>query len=695
MSKLQQLRDLQALGLPVPPFTAVSWEAFQQKQYHLSGLRFPLAVRSTYSEEDGDKQSYAGHFDTVLQVSKEELITALAKVFASYPHPEGQSVIVQEMIEPSHSGVLFAFRQGVWWTEWIEGQGEALVSGQLEPRTLLLPRFGTVDYRLRRWPYWQPPGLPAELRSAMVALSYYAGKLLQKWPHIKHGLDIEYCVYNGQLYLLQARPITTPKAAQYLLTSANHKEILPPQPSVLMTSLIISCGEQLFDYYRDLDPQLENQAFIQAAAGMPWINLSALLDLMVAWGLPTAMVARSVGADDPYAVGVRPWRVFRKLPVFFKVLWQQQTIRKQTEQWVQDARVQITEAHRHRETIWATQRAVAFQGWINDARRVYIGLVHLMQTLTGAMSGPVGLMDKLGWLSSLSAYQSTSGDYLTAYQQLLRGQVLLPEFLENYGHRGFYESDLGQRRFHEYSKEEWETLLTATLNKPKDKQAVKPPWWQRPLLAYAAKLIHQREWLRNASMQIFDQLRQELLQAPLSINPWSHTLQQVLSTLNKGVGSDGIYSIEDSQLGPITLPAPVGWDMDTFLHNGLGLRRPLTAILEESGVTSRVAIGIYPGRVVGQVWRVQEANTQLLTPPDFETIILVADALDPGWIPFFSRVQAVAAYTGGLLSHASIILREAQLPAVTQLPAASIFKTGDWVVLDGTAGTLVSYNKVH
>lgn len=66
--------------------------------------------------------------------------------------------------------------------------------------------------------------------------------------------------------------------------------------------------------------------------------------------------------------------------------------------------------------------------------------------------------------------------------------------------------------------------------------------------------------------------------------------------------------------------------------------------------------------------------------------ILVADALDPGWVPFFSQVDGVVAYVGGVLSHASIILRESKIPAVTQLPAQVALKTGDWVEMDGQTG---------
>lgn len=285
MSKLEQLVQLQSLGLPVPRFRALSYEAYQAGQRPLAGLRFPLAVRSSYHLEDAEAASRAGQYVTRIPVAEAELEAALEAVFHSYESPAGSQLILQEMVLPDYSGVLFAFRQGVWKAEMAQGQGSALMSGSEQGHSFLLPRFGAMDARLARyWPFWAGPGIgDTALNAALVELSHYAGKLLQVLP-AKHGLDIEYAVQEGKLWLLQARPITTPEEAEEVLTSANHKEILPPQPSRLMTSIISQAGPALFGYYRKLDSSLPPRAFLREASGMPWINLSALLDTMVYWG---------------------------------------------------------------------------------------------------------------------------------------------------------------------------------------------------------------------------------------------------------------------------------------------------------------------------------------------------------------------------------------------------------------------------
>jgi pyruvate,water dikinase len=681
MSKHSQLIDFQRWGIPTPRFTTISYNWYQQGK-RPAGLRFPVAVRSSYTDEDGDQHSQAGHFTTVLDVPQSDLSAAIGRVFASYPQPEGQVVIVQEMIRADYSGVLFAFRTGAWVVEWAPGAGEGIVSGQVQPRRLLLPRFSKADARWGKWfRFWQPPGLPAALRPAFTLLAYYASRLLQRQPEVAHGLDIEFCIADGRLYLLQGRPITTPGEAQTLLTSANHKEILPPQPSALMTSLIAASGPQLFDYYRGLDPSLPDRPFVLAAAGMPWINLSALYDTMVHWGLPTALVARSVGAEDVYGVGARPWRMLRKLPVFLQVGWQQQRAHALVKTWVTEQAQELRQQQAIRHPQWTSDPAGATASWIADVQRTYVGLVHRMQVLTGAMAGPVALLERLGWTAGLRHYRSRSSDYFLAFTSLLRDELSQSAFLDRFGHRGFYESDLSQPRFREYDASAWAQLLASPPAHETNDNATSPPWWQRPLLRYAARLIHRREWLRDQVMRSFAQLRHELLTHYPQPDPWSLTLRQLITRLGAPDPGPG--------LGPDHLPPPAGWDMDTFLHNGLGRRLPLTILSGIETDNDNQGLGIYPGRVEGQVWRVHAADLQQLQPPPFERIILVADALDPGWIPFFSRVQGVATYTGGLLSHASIILREMGIPAVTQLPRQPDLQTGDRVVLDGAQGTVV------
>lgn len=693
MSKLSQLQTFKKLGLPTPDFIGLSWRDFQNNNYQADHLRFPVAVRSTYREEDGDTKSYAGHFETKLRVSQQQLETAIEEVFASYPEPEDNEVIIQEMIEPDFSGVLFAFRQGVWKLELVPGLGEQLVAGQQTPKVLLLPRFRHLDYWL--YPFWKCwKGLEqctVQENRALVALSVYTSHLLAPMT-APNGLDVEFAIADGKLFLLQARPITTPEEAEQVLTSANHKEILPPVPSRFMTSLTSQSGDKLFDYYRSLDPSLPKRSFIEKSGEMPWINLSALLDMMVHWGLPTRLVIESVGAEDVYRVKIRPYVMLGKLPVFFRALWQQWRSLSIVEEWMAGRSERVRDRRATRSSGWQTNPGENFRNWLLDFQALYVDLVTHMQRLTGTMSGPMNILQRLGWLGAVTAAskeKSASMDYLQAIAELQYGNRNREDFLQQFGHRGFYESDLGQPRFREYSEADWEKLFPQEANKSIEKKPTPPskiPFWVRWIARRMLRAVHMRERLRHETMKHFWSFRKELLEVTrkqfgASFSFWEYTTTELAGLFDRELTLEQLAEQENA--------TPSGWDMDTFLSNRLGRRLPVSTLSNVTGEKQRShGIGIFPGKVHGQVWRVNSASLSALEKPNFEKVILVADALDPGWMPYFTQVDGVISYIGGLLSHASIVLREYGVPSITQLPPGIVLQTGDWIEMDGATGKI-------
>lgn len=67
--------------------------------------------------------------------------------------------------------------------------------------------------------------------------------------------------------------------------------------------------------------------------------------------------------------------------------------------------------------------------------------------------------------------------------------------------------------------------------------------------------------------------------------------------------------------------------------------------------------------------------------------ILVAPATDPGWTPLFLKAGGLVVETGGYLSHGAIVAREFALPAVVNLPGIlAALQDGDEVEVDGLRG---------
>ncbi len=93
---------------------------------------------------------------------------------------------------------------------------------------------------------------------------------------------------------------------------------------------------------------------------------------------------------------------------------------------------------------------------------------------------------------------------------------------------------------------------------------------------------------------------------------------------------------------------------------------------------------------------VAEGRARVLVHPadaaDFQPgEILVASCADVGWSPLFLVAGAVVTDLGGPLSHAAIVLREYGVPAVVNAKHATrALRTGDWVRVDGSRGTVES-----
>lgn len=91
-----------------------------------------------------------------------------------------------------------------------------------------------------------------------------------------------------------------------------------------------------------------------------------------------------------------------------------------------------------------------------------------------------------------------------------------------------------------------------------------------------------------------------------------------------------------------------------------------------------------PGRVTG-VARV--CRTLADVPALGAGEVLVARFISPSWVPWFSVASAIVTEIGGTLSHAAIVAREFQVPAVVGVPGVmDAVKTGDIVTVDGAQG---------
>ena len=173
-----------------------------------------LAVRSSARGEDSGNYSFAGQNSTFLEIqSREELRTAIGKCFDSIKQSSSQAygkhflgeerdqsmnVLIQQMVHAKYSGVFFSKdprgQSNQWVLEALDGLGENLVSGKKTPD------FFCPDNKAD----WSKKLLDAHRIKEVSDL----GEKVQ--DYLKYEVDMEWAVGDDdQLYLLQARPITT------------------------------------------------------------------------------------------------------------------------------------------------------------------------------------------------------------------------------------------------------------------------------------------------------------------------------------------------------------------------------------------------------------------------------------------------------------------------------------------------------
>lgn len=235
--KAATLAELAAVGFDVPPGVVVTGEALEMSDDALRAALVaamesayarwpdrgegPFAVRSSASAEDLEGASYAGLYETFLDVPAEGLVRAVRACHAAAhagrvsayqasrpagdrrmrPSEPEMAVLVQPMVRAEASGVAFTANPVTGdrcetVVTAVTGPGERLVGGEAVGEE------------------WVVRGVRAERRRSVEraidgdqarAVADLAGRVHR---HAGHPQDIEWAFAAGRLWLLQARPMT-------------------------------------------------------------------------------------------------------------------------------------------------------------------------------------------------------------------------------------------------------------------------------------------------------------------------------------------------------------------------------------------------------------------------------------------------------------------------------------------------------
>lgn len=735
------------MGLPVPEGVVISADASAEDADVRAALaslpeKYTYAVRSSALNEDGSDNSFAGQYETVTDVAKSDLESAVKTVIASADNARvkeylnnanasasGIAVVVQRFVKPLYAGVLFTADAVTGSSRYmvgnfVEGEGEALVSGTKNASEF---RIDAVKY-----------GFAGDERMKTFALRLYKYACRIR-DEFKCEIDIEWAVSEGRLYILQARPITTLKRADldtymvngskagcYMLTKTNVGEIFMKPLTPATYSMLEIINNVLYL------PQ-----WLDSIEGQAYMNVSVLCSMLMAMGMKEEKAFGAVrdlvgNLPEGQTVPVFPFsgRKFRKN------LWEILTGAK---------------AKGHKCRLNKAQKLEMMENFPDICRALIIEIRELKTNEELYSYGCDVLTQKLS--DGLASFMSCSGSNimdlfkmrkkitkftgeeaanallggclgviesmrpLLMLEDVINGKATEEEFMKACGQRTVNEMEFSEKHPYEIenylqqaiadyktqgvSAHELKARSEAEFTKALDSFVKANPSKAgkiRKMIGKFAASNAFREDFRAKGVWALCVMREYLLAIGrangLGDDVFMLYIREAIA-LTKG---------EDSALAKI--PArranyekylkyppfpnviigrfePSEWLADPkrrndFYRSGADVAVSDSLIKGFPGAAGKVTGRV---RVIESIDKIDEVE-----PGD----ILVTSATNIGWTRVFPKVSAIITDIGAPLSHAAIVAREFGIPAVVGCGnATTVLKTGDIVEVDGLNGTVV------
>ena len=586
--------------------------------------------------------------------------------------------------------------------------------------------------------------------------------------------DIEWVFDGRTFWTVQARPITALAAPTVgsaprgtLWTRANVKEVFPELPSPLTLSYLSAALDRMFTSYHAsqgyrLPPDVP---FVRVFRGRPYLNLTLMHHMTRARGGDPGVVARLFGgdrvapaetpngrADVPIGDGLRLARemlaTFFRTPrrghrLFRRMRRQARAFRTLAVERFDDATL-IAHLERFVATLLDERTTCRLHEVVSAQSRAYMALEGLLTAWVGPEADTLvkRLMTGLGTLPNaqmthrlmeiavLAASEPRARAFFVgepdehavgAHRAALAGTRCLGEiarFLEDFGHRGPYESDVMSARFDEdptpvlrliglYTRADVRldpVRHVAERNRVREaaRQDVRRALHRgRRRLAFATRwalfmivcdalqrLLALRDRCRHVTTFMVAHLRRMALE-----------IGRRATRQGRFARPEDVFFLTLNELPRVLREGAVDWRRvtserrrDRARHEGLEapdlLRDDQAHELrrgERETAEDLVGCGVSPGVVTGIV-RVLRSAADLR---HLRGEIVVFPTIEPTLTPIFPLVQGLVAEMGGLLSHAAILAREYGLPAVVNVrDATRRLRDGDRVELDGTSGRI-------
>ncbi len=755
------LSNMYQSGYPVPDGFVVLPDAFQNEVLNsdalneiknkLKNLRdkykdAKFAVRSSALSEDSASASFAGEFETVLNVETDkEIESAIYAVLQSKESERVKSystvhniikshkiaVVVQLMVQSEISGVLFtadpitgSFSNMVG--NYVHGLGEQLVSGEAD----------AFEFKVKR-----PKGVyegPGEFKKYASKLFDLAKKLEEEFGGPQ---DIEWAIRDNNIFILQSRPVTTLSMGNLNTYDINYSHM---GDELWINTNIAEAIPDVFSPFnwsieRRLDEALDFIPGYYVLSGniwgRPYMNISRRVSVISTMlGKDAKSSLKMLGdfyGDIPEGMEM-PLYPFSRLEVIrtvlpklmkagissVKDLKNLNEFLNLTPEWCKNIRMKIKKINSKEELLilwkneiqpyvkksWSMAGAGAMK--ITNVSNLSSKLIEMVggedaNTLLSNLRGKTGL-ESLGPVAGIS--------------KVISNEMTIEQYLDNYGHRSAHEYELSfpdpaeDEDWLSKQIEEFNDLnidVKELLNKQNNQ-------YEEAKKRFSDKFPDKTKWLENKlqkaaeGAQLREKARSEFVRAFRVVRSFALKAGEILE-LHNDIFFLYIDEIEEMLAGGKSkadfipdrksnyekyksmppFPSVINgrFDPEEWAKNPERTMDYYDAnmkyeINEDSDILKGCAGA--SGRIEGTV-RVLSNIEEGINLIKGE--ILVAATTNIGWTPLFPKAAAIVTDIGAPLSHAAIVARELGIPAVVGCGNATLkLKTGDQVIVDGGRG---------
>lgn len=699
-------------GLNVPKFIVIEDENEIDMSFSSKSL---FAVRSSFDVEDSDDFSYAGQFESYLNVRKNDIKNTVLEVKSSYKNIKGYSedinthckVIIQEMVESELSGVLFTANPIGILNEMVIVVGEGLGCNVVEDREDTTTYFYNIDDKL--YETKKVNNSPLLKKEQILELVEIGQKIEDIF---KHKMDIEFAIENGEIFILQARPITTLNLSNSIvLDNSNIVESYPgvslPLTQDFVKDLyyrIFKCSVSKVSENEMLVNLLEDnlRQMVDVANGRLYYRISNWYSVLKflpfsnyvihIWQEMLGVRNKTV-VNDEFSV---PLNVkLRVIKNFFKELRNCPKNMNDLNEFFKVEIVKSKEKYRRIDknidellSLYVELKDVFIERWyvtlVNDMYAFiytfFAGKRHkdLIANIRGLESlKPVLEVNKL-----IRAYNENSSDFT----------MLLDNYISEYGDRCLEELKLETKTYRTNPELLIEYVKTHEVNEIKSNSDI----YSKNIFVKRSKIgIYNREISRMNRCRLYGFVRDIFLR-----------IGEILAENGKLVCREDVFYLFEEELNREDIdfqklvierkeeykqyekiPAYSRLVFTDKIINKQVFDNDYQLLSDNILYGTGTSVGI----VEGEVLKIDNVELGI----DTTDKIIITKMTDPGWVFLIKNSKGIVAEQGSLLSHTAIITRELKKPSVVNVKnAMTLLNDGDRIKIDGEKGTIEIIERV-